>query len=324
MRRPIDAATFDASTATTLASIFDLGAPGALEGPVARGEQGQVWRLTTDRGEWAVKESFAVLDSAHVEEDAAYQAAAGHAGVRLPRVVRTLDGVAMADLDGMFVRVFEWVDLLAPTTAMDPAQVGRVVAAIHQVVFTGSKPTDWWYSAGVGADRWRTVAVDLAESAAPFADAFAALRDDFIAVEAVLSEPRELHTCHRDLFADNVLPTADGGICVIDWENSGLADRSQELAVVLFEFSLDDAARAGQLYRSYCDAGGPGRITGRGDFSMLVAQMGNICRTICESWLDPEEPNAERHRQAGRFAEFVDRPVNLSTIDRLLDAITPS
>ena len=49
-----------------------------------------------------------------------------------------------------------------------------------------------------------------------------------------------LQTCHRDLWADNVLPTADGGVCVIDWENSGPADPSQELGCVLFEFARGD------------------------------------------------------------------------------------
>jgi len=34
-------------------------------------------------------------------------------------------------------------------------------------------------------------------------------------------------------FGTLVLPTADGGVCVIDWENSGPADPSQELGCVL-------------------------------------------------------------------------------------------
>lgn len=42
-----------------------------------------------------------------------------------------------------------------------------------------------------------------------------------------------VQTCHRDLWADNILPAAQGGVCVIDWENSGPADASQELACVL-------------------------------------------------------------------------------------------
>ena len=58
-----------------------------------------------------------------------------------------------------------------------------------------------------------------------------------------------IQTCHRDLWADNVLPTADGGVCVIDWENSGPADPSQELGCVLFEFARFDPGRVRALTR---------------------------------------------------------------------------
>ena len=60
-----------------------------------------------------------------------------------------------------------------------------------------------------------------------------------------------LQTCHRDLWADHVLPTGDGGVCVIDWENSGPADPSHELACVLFDFARGDAGRARVLMRTY-------------------------------------------------------------------------
>jgi thiamine kinase-like enzyme len=53
----------------------------------------------------------------------------------------------------------------------------------------------------------------------------------------------ELRTCHRDLFADNVLGTEAGGLCVIDWENCGLADPSQELGLVAFDFGAGDPDR---------------------------------------------------------------------------------
>ena len=46
---------------------------------------------------------------------------------------------------------------------------------------------------------------------------------------------RELRTCHRDLWADNVRTSHDGGLCVFDFDNAGLADPSQELAMILVE-----------------------------------------------------------------------------------------
>ncbi len=53
-------------------------------------------------------------------------------------------------------------------------------------------------------------------------------------LESWMEPPQALQTCHRDLWADSVLPTGNGGVCVIDWEDSGPADPSQELGCVLF------------------------------------------------------------------------------------------
>ena len=132
---------------------------------------------------------------------------------------------------------------------------------------------------------------------APFAERLSEMRDELVALEGLMEEPRDLQTCHRDLWADNVLRTAAGGLCVIDWENCGLADPSQELALVLFEFGLGDPRRARALYRAYLEAGGPGRIDRRGNFSMLIAQLGHIGEDACARWLDPGESEAERERQ---------------------------
>ena len=76
----------------------------------------------------------------------------------------------------------------------------------------------------------------LDERRAPFAAEMAALRVELIALESLLEAPRELQVCHCDLWADNLLGTPAGALCVIDWENAGTADPSQELAMVLYEF----------------------------------------------------------------------------------------
>ena len=44
--------------ARDVAERYSLGNDAALSGPVARGEVGQVWRLTTSRGTFAIKEQF--------------------------------------------------------------------------------------------------------------------------------------------------------------------------------------------------------------------------------------------------------------------------
>jgi Ser/Thr protein kinase RdoA (MazF antagonist) len=304
-----------------IARAYDLGDAAALTGTVARGELGQVWQLTTARGTWALKTSFEPLTEID-GEDVEFQSAARAAGVPAPAVVRALDGEILADVGGLQVRVYEWVDLLPPDRGLDPAEVGRLIAAIHRVPFAGRRPEDAWYTDPVGATRWDGLIGGLAAAGAPFAADLAALRDELLAREAVLEPAGEVRTCHRDLWADNLRLTAAGRMCVIDWDNCGLADPGQEVAVALFEFGSNDAGRARDLYREYRRCGGPGRVERRGDFTMAIAQLGHLDELSCRRWLDPAATESEREHHAARLAESVAEPLTLQLIDELLDAVS--
>jgi aminoglycoside phosphotransferase (APT) family kinase protein len=304
-----------------IAGLYGLGAGPRLTGAVERGEQGQVWQLATELGAWAVKTSFELVEEEFDGEDAAFQTAARAASVPAPAVIRTRAGEVFAHVGGVRVRVYEWIDIRPPDRRLDPAEVGRIVAAMHRVPFAGRRREDPWYTEAVGAERWDRLIGALAAAGAPFAADLAAMRDELVALEAVLEPARELRTCHRDLWADNLRPTRAGGMCVIDWENCGLADPGQELAGVLFEFCGGEADRARELYREYRRLGGPGRIDGRGSFSMTIAQLGHITEFSCRAWLDQAETDEERRRQAGRVAESVDEPLTLDVIDELVAAV---
>jgi hypothetical protein len=310
---------FSEDDADRIARAFELGDGAVFTGTVARGEQGQVAQLETSGGLWAVKTSFRPPEMDG--EDGAFQAAAVAAGVPAPAVVFTAGGELFAEVGGLAVRVYGWVDVLPADSGLDPGRVGRLMAAIHQVPFRGRRPQDPWYTDPVGAAAWDQLAEQLAAAAAPFAGDLAAMRDQLVALEGLLAPARELGTCHRDLWADNLRATTQGGLCVIDWDNCGLCDPGQELAGVLFEFGYGDAGRARSLYGEYRRCGGPGRIERRGDFSMTIAQLGHINEMSCRIWLDPAESDAERARQAARFRESVEMPLTVAVIDELLEAV---
>ncbi len=301
---------------------FDLGgAPRLSDGPVARGKQGVVWRLDTTDGSWAVKVPFERSDEDEVRASTLFQEAAYAAGVPTPRVRRTTEGSVFATIGGGQARVYEWVDLGAPDPRLDPAVVGAVVAAIHQVASSGGGTPDPWYVDPVGADRWDQLVEQLREAGAPFAGRLAELRDELVALESWIEPPETLRTCHRDLWADNVLPTADGGVCVIDWENSGPADPSQELGCVLFEFARGDAGRARALASAYREAGGPGTVSRRGHFSMLIAQLGHITEIAATDWLEPNPRSPDRAAATAWISEVLDEPHTRELLDSLLHSI---
>jgi Ser/Thr protein kinase RdoA (MazF antagonist) len=310
--------------AVELAQRFALGGAARLsDGPVARGRQGVVWRLDTADGSWAVKVPFHQCGEDEVTASTEFQEAAYAAGVPTPRVQRTTQGRVFATVGGRQARVYEWVDLRAPDPGLDPVVVGRVVAGIHRVPVTSlGGPFDAWYHQPVGADRWDELVERLRAAGAPFADRLADQRDELVAVESWIEPPDNLRTCHRDLWADNVLATAAGGVCVIDWENSGPADPSQELGCVVFEYARTDPGRARALTEAYRDAGGPATVSRRGHFSMLVAQLGHITEIAATDWLEPNIRSPERADAAAWIAEGLDEPHTRELLDTLLAAVS--
>jgi Ser/Thr protein kinase RdoA (MazF antagonist) len=307
--------------AAVLARHFGLGRSARLsDGPVARGKQGLVWRLDTADGSWALKVPFDRSSEDEVHVATAFQEAAYAAGVPTPQVRRTTEGRVFATLEGRQVRVYEWVDLRAPDTRLDPARVGVIVAAIHRASATGPGRLDPWYHEPIGADRWDLLVEQLRAARALFAGQLADLRDELVALESWIEPPEMLQTCHRDLWADNVLPTADGGVCVIDWEDSGPADPRQELGCVLFEFARSDPGRVRALTGAYLDAGGLAAVTRRGHFSMLIAQLGHITETAATDWLKPNARSPDRADSAAWIGEVLEEPHTRELLETILVA----
>jgi len=302
-------------------ATFDLGSWGRLsDGPVASGRLGSIWRLKTKSGSWAVKQVGNVTDEelAELLEGAAFQEAALAAGVPTPAVRRTRSGEVIADCGGVWVRLHAWVDLHAPDTGLDPVALGRLVAGLHRVDFAGTIGLDPWYTQPVGAARWSELVSALRARLAPFAVELDALVPELVALEAYLGgPPRELRPCHRDLWADNVRRTGDGGLCVFDFDNAGLADPSQELALVLVEYATADPSRASVIRASYAEADGPGRVEHATDFAMPIAQLSHILEEGCRRWL-AATTDAERADNEGWVREFIDRPLTRNVIEALL------
>jgi Ser/Thr protein kinase RdoA (MazF antagonist) len=310
----------DSSAVSAIADAYGLPSPARLTGPVARGQLGQVWRLDAANGSYAVKEWFAAPDLDDPGRDADLVEAARARGVLTPEIVRTRDGEVATKIEGTAVRVFGWVDLRARSRRLDPAAVGRTLAGLHRAGRPSANGVDNWFSTGFGEQSWRELHRRVAEEGAPFAGQLGALVEELVAVESVIEPHESPIECHRDLWADNVLATADGRVCVIDFENMGPADPSQELAMVLFEFGDDDPSRARRLHTAYRDAGGPGRVTRRGHFTMLVAEQAHIGQLACSRWVGTPE-GSERDRLAAWFLEIPDDPVTLARIDRIIAAV---
>jgi aminoglycoside phosphotransferase (APT) family kinase protein len=193
---------------------------------------------------------------------------------------------------------------------------------MHRASAADLSASDRWYHEPVGAGRRDDLVGQLRQAGAPFAGQLADLRDELVALQSWTEPSGMLRTCHRGLRAGHVGPAADGGVCVIDWENSGPADPSQELGCVLFEFARADPGRARALADACQQAGGPAAVHRRGHFSMLIAQLGHLTETAATGWLTPDPRSPQRAGSAAWIGEVLREPHTRELLETILAAAT--
>ncbi len=217
------------------------------------------------------------------------------------------------------MRAYAWVDLADPDPWLDPEAVGALVAALHGVRRPAAGDVHPWFQAPVGQREWRAVLKASRGAGAPFADRLADVVPALVQAESLLTPMTGAQTCHLDLWSDNLRRTPSGDLCVFDFDNAGPGDPSRELAMVVFEFGQGDAARQRRLYDAYREAGGPGRLTGRHDFAMTVAQLHHIGHRHLRMWLAARDDEGRARSLAG-IEEFLGGPFLLADVDAALDA----
>jgi Ser/Thr protein kinase RdoA (MazF antagonist) len=307
----------DRQLAAQVADRFDLGPDARLEVEAARGEQGQVRRLVTARGTFALKESFGELDVPEAEATAAFQARCHDAGVPCPRPLADVEGRYVAVIEGEPVRVQTWADIHDPDILLDPALVGVTVARLHAVVVPATTPPHWWGTDAVGATEWRALVKAARGAGAPFSERLAGLLPRLLAAEDLLTPMAGTQWLHLDLWADNLRGTPQGSACVIDFDHAGPGDPTRELAMVLFEVARADPARVDALLTAYEWAGGAGRVTRPEDFGLTIAQLHHIGRYQVLGWLNARDPESRARAHAG-VREFVDDPLTVDVVARLV------
>ncbi len=212
--------------AQSVADAFGLGRAESLSEPVARGELGQVRRLVTDQGAWAVKESLAPFgddELAAAQVSGRFHTACWEAGIPTP-APQHADGRYVVEIGGEQARAYTWVDLEDPDPLLDPEAVGALVAAMHGVRQGPAGPVHAWFEAPVGQREWRAVLKASRGAGAPYADRLAELLPALLEVESILTPMDALQTCHLDLWADNLRGTPSGDLCVFDFDNAGPGD----------------------------------------------------------------------------------------------------
>ena len=290
--------------------------------PVARGKQGELWRLDTDEGAWAVKVAFDPEVEKDHETFAAFQEAAARS--RRPRP----GGAPHPGRRGLRRRRRHrspGVRLGRPARPRHPRRPcgGRDdpgPPAPGPVPRRGER--DAWFEEPLGAEAWDALVADLSAAGAPFAARLA----------RAAGRPRRGrgldHAAHDDADVPprplGRQPAADRGRGPLRHRLGGLRRPPIPAASSPARCSSsarNDAGRARSLHDAYVAAGGPGRVEERADFSMLVAQLGHITRQAASDWLTPNRRTPDRAAAEAWVAETLDDPHTPELLDALLAAV---
>lgn len=296
--------------ATFVAAGFDLGTVRLAPRYVARGELGDVWKLDTSTGQWAVKQLRSAPD-ATTGHDLDFQLAVLSAGdVPMPCPMLTVDGraVLVEPATGIGYRTYEWVEHV-PGASADPQVAGQLLARVHAVQHPAVSIDPWFY-VPVGEDELRSHLREAHVAGVAWAPLLERRFGDLVETLAAVpgTPPRRLLSCHLDFGPDNVLLDRSGRPWVIDWENSGGGDPDQELAQAMTFFGADVLA-------GYRSGGGPAELRGLESFAMTFAVQANYLAHCLRHAL-ASGPDVARY--AATIERLLDDLVTVDAARRLL------
>lgn len=272
----------------------------------ARGALGQVWRVECESACYALKHIFDEPPTeTSIQTELDFAARTVGSGVRTPVSHPGRDGRYLVTAPGgTWLRCYDWVDL-HPVALDDPAtarRLGVLLARLHRSAPAawaepnGGGPPDPWYHRVPAPSEWADIAAAEASWSTRLDDRVPMLPALCAAVGPV--DPARLILCHRDLHPENIFVDADDVLVVVDWDDLGPAEPGRELARALFDWwcteATTDTEAVYAMTESYLSEGGPGRITGPVDFTMLLAARLNFLLSQARLATDPKaEPSQQ-------------------------------
>lgn len=221
-----------------VATAFRLG---EITGPasyVDGGVSGEVFKVATTTGEWAVKRLFQEPVLAGLEVQVRLQDAARAAGVASPRPMRTANRRLVATVRGTHWLASDWTDVSRdPATLVQPdqlAMVGDILATLHDLRLEPPHGVTPWLTTPPNAAEWAELRTLSRESDPPWESGFEDIYPELVRLATFAGSVRHERAVlsHCDLGPAN-FGTTDNHLVVFDWERAGAIPPAQELGYVL-------------------------------------------------------------------------------------------
>ena len=330
-----------------IAEAFGLGTPTDPLVAIGSGPSAvhHLWRLSTTRGRFAVKVLGRDQHPGGVEAlegPVRLELAALAAGVPMPRpclVPGTGAGVAAiagSGSDSVLVRVHEWVVgsiATAPAPIGLAAELGAALAAIHRVGFGCGQDAevDVWYRAVYGAAHWRGLADRAERAGRGWARRLRAALPVLAEIEALVAaraaQTVPLLVCHSDLVPGNVLVSVQSGPWILDWDDAGPWNATEEIAAAVVSWSTGPQGEprervAHALVEGYRRGGG---VFDCGSPTVLAGSLSAVA-----NWLELNVRRSLDHAAEGRGRQQAEAEIagalselawRLASLDRWTDLL---
>ncbi len=335
-----------APSTQAVCDAFHLGRAMRPLEPVPGGLSHRMWRLTSARGVFAIKQlnrDWGNPDYTEWYERAfGVEMAAVDAGVPMPRPIRAYEtGRCLAELPGpddepITVRAHEWVDAKAlgnrAYNGETVAEVGATLARIHLLDLRSDTSPEAILRIH-GEEHWLHLTQRIEDARCLWASQLRGCLPTIADLEAfVVASRAELGTpllSHRDASPKNFLVSPGGRLFLIDWDAAGPVSPRQEVAKVCLDWARADLGMPERLLAravlaGYRRAGGDLPAPQPSDFGeFLCTTLGwlefNVRRTLGERLQDTSLRSfAEREAQQvlgnlRRFSQSIESWVHMLT-----------
>lgn len=329
-RGPVEHA--DPAVGEGIAAAFGLG---RLVRPcvvVSHDFQGPTLRLETSDGDWMAHEVFSWVDDAQVERTLPLMEAARAAGVSTPTPVPTTEGTWVAELEGHFWRVDDWVDrrlmLMKPAPAAAVRQVGALLGTLHALrLDPGETRMNPWLTQRRAPQQWEEVVTAVARANPPWSDLLAeALPAITRIVEVAKDEPPQpLVLSHTDLVGDTVRVGARGSVVIMEWDFCGPTPPVWELGYTLHAWATDhdgevSTHRSKALMEGYLAGGGARTTLDIGMFTSAISAWLNNLASRMSSAIKSDDDDTRR-RATKEVIAMLTHPITPEQLEQLLEAV---
>ncbi|GCF09387.1 phosphotransferase [Dictyobacter arantiisoli] len=295
-----------------LCALGGLGEPTEQPQAVSGGLLHRMWKITTSRGRFAVKELHAEIMRKPGIQDAyrlSEQIAAALAAEGIPAVAALPDkqGDVLYSLDQLSLLVYPWVDgVTLPVSSIDPErarQMGIILARIHalHLDISSFEPLEWGH---FNDEDWDALTFQASELELPWTYRVRSALPHLLQwtrnyEQAGLSLGQRVVVSHRDLDQKNVLWQDATTPWLIDWEAAGLINPTMELMSVALYWSgivagTPDETAFSAVLDDYVEAGGVIEDAGQDAvYGFMGTWLGwllfNMRRSLGESVVSVEE-----------------------------------